>query len=114
MNKMKIFKTLISAMVVLTLGMGNAYAFNSDSERRFDFNNDGKIDGFDWIQMSMYDKYDLIISYHNDSFKAMPISDNLREREISKIITVLNYYYKGANSENKKIGVWDTYQLIVE
>lgn len=111
---MKILNILITAMIALSFTTSNSYAFNLASERVYDFNNDSQIDGYDWIQMSMYDKYELIVSYHNYSFKTMPISDNLREREIGKIITVLNYYYKSSNDENRKVGVWDTYQLIVE
>lgn len=111
---MKIYKALVSAVSMLTISISSAYAFNSSIESKFDFNNDKVIDGFDWVEMSMFDKYDLISSYHNDSFRMMPISDNLKEREISKVITVLNYYYKGANSENKKMGVWDTYNLMIE
>lgn len=111
---MKILNPLLTAIFSILITTNSSYAFNISAERNYDFNDDNKIDGFDWIQMSAYDKNDLIVNYHDYSFKTMPISDNLKEREINKIVTVLNYYYKSDNSENRKTGVWDTYQLIVE
>lgn len=111
---MKIYEILVSVFVILLLSITNSYAFNSSIEGRYDFNSDKVIDGFDWKEMSMFDKFELISSYHDNSFKTVTIDNSLKEKEIIRIIKILDYYYKGADSENKKIAVWDTYELIFE
>ena len=91
----------------------NASVLN-DTEVHFDFNGDGKIDGFDWIQMSYFQKQDLIYNYHNSVFKDITISEQSRDSEITSVIKMLNYYYNGPNQENRKVDVWYTYELIVD
>ena len=60
-----------------------------------DKNNDGKIDGNDWVKLSRPQKYNLVNNYINITYKSLNISPPKQERdkEVRRMVTRLNSFY---------------------
>jgi hypothetical protein len=117
-------RKLLSILTILSISVGfnfingkPAHAIDVvEIERSLDFNNDGKVNGYDWLNMSFSQKQELIFLYYTSSFKSTVInmSNSTREREISRLISQLNYYYMGVNSQNKIVKVGEIFQLLID
>src|SRR5690606_9565812 len=109
-NWSKIMKKIFSRFTITALlacslfGTSAAYAAPVEEvEKSYDFNKDGKINGFDWVMMSGSQKQELISAYYTSGYKSLLVtmSSTNKNREIYRVVSRLNYYYSGVNSENK-------------
>jgi hypothetical protein len=118
MKKIISFLTILGVLISINfININPVQAVNvNDIEKNLDFNKDGKVNGFDWFNMSLTQKQELITAYYSSSFQGYKpkMSESTREREIFRVINQLNYFYSGVNNQNKIVVVGDIYNLLIE